>query len=66
MIHLKAVARPFSLGSNCTMGHDFPKVRLSFSMYMFTEQYRLVAGLEEVFNHLFYDGRITNVECTKI
>ena len=29
------------------MGHDLPKLRLSFSWYKFTEQYRLAAGLEE-------------------
>ena len=48
------------------MGHDFPKVRLSFLMYMFTEQYRLVAGLEEVFNHFFLRQEDINGECTKI
>ena len=38
----------------------------NYDTYMFTEQYRLAEGLEEVFNHLFYDGKITNAECTKI
>ena len=43
-----------------------PKLRATFSMYMFTEQYRLAAGLEEVFNDLFHDGKITITECTKL
>ena len=38
--------------------------RRDFPTYMFTEQYRLASGLEEVFNTLFYDGRISNAECT--
>ena len=38
----------------------------NFDTYMFTEQYRLAEGLEEVFNHLFYNGKITNADCTKI
>ena len=37
-----------------------------FETYMFTEQYRLAAGLEEVFNGLFYEGKITNAPCTMI
>ena len=40
--------------------------RREFPTYMFTEQYRLAAGLEEVFNHLFYNGKITNADCTRI
>ena len=40
--------------------------RRDFETHMFTEQYRLAARLEEVFNYLFYDGKITNAECTKI
>ena len=37
-----------------------------FPSYMFYEQYRLASGLEEVFNHLFYDGKIVNAEGTKL
>ena len=40
--------------------------RRGFSTYMFTEQYRLAAGLEEVFNEQFYNNKITNAECTKV
>ena len=36
-----------------------------FDTYMLTEQYRLAEGLKEVFSELFYDGKITNAECTK-
>lgn len=37
-----------------------------FDTYTFTEQYRLAAGLEEIFNEQFYDNKVTNAECTKI
>ena len=33
---------------------------------MLSEQYRLASGLEEVFNEIFYGGKTTNAECTKI
>ena len=33
---------------------------------MFTEQYRLVAGLVDVFNDLFYDNQVTNADCTRL
>lgn len=33
---------------------------------MFTEQYRLAAGLEEGFNEQFYNNKITNAECIKV
>ena len=35
-------------------------------MYMLSEQYRLASGLEEIFNELFYNGKITNAQCTTI
>ena len=40
--------------------------RRGFSTYMFIEQYRLAAGLKEVFNEQFYDNKIINAECTKV
>ena len=38
----------------------------NFETYMFAEQHRLAAGLEQVFNELFYESKITNAECTNI
>lgn len=40
--------------------------RRGFPVHMLNEQYRLAEGLEEVFNQLFYDGRITNHPSTRI
>lgn len=39
--------------------------RREFSTYMFTEQYRLVAGLKEIFNERFYDNKITNLSSSQ-
>ncbi|KAL9601698.1 MAG: hypothetical protein Q9179_002788 [Wetmoreana sp. 5 TL-2023] len=40
--------------------------RRRLSVHMLTEQYRLVEGLEEVFNNMFYNGRIANHPSTQL
>lgn len=39
---------------------------LGFRMPIFTEQFRLTEGLEEILNSQLYGGKLTNTTCTKI
>lgn len=41
-------------------------MKRGFEVYMFNEQYWLAAGLEELSDYLFYDGKIINTDFTGI